>query len=172
MTKKLMFFDITLLWLICHTSAQRQLPSLFKDPAPTTINSKICINVGSKHETIGPYQPSSSISFPVGAVQTQEIVRIKPKFDYRRAFQLVVRHPTYLFFSIQADIGYRYNLELGFIDVGKYCKNGGTSTDVSIGGGETKRGLTSTRSKGCSKPYYVTFKGVESDDWVNLMLQQ
>lgn len=157
-------------WVHCVIAAQP--PSLFQERAPLTRERRICINMGSKEETIGPYRPeSSSVVVPIGVSAYKKIRKIKKKFQHQRAFQLVRTLRNNTVFVIQVDPSYRYTLELGFIDAGRDCKNGGSKMDISVGAGQTKHGLTPTKTAGCFSPYFVKFWGVKSDTWDRIFVR-
>lgn len=159
----------TCLWPTCVIAVQT--PSLFQERPPLKRETKICINIGSKDETIGPYQPETpSIYVPAGIAPVKEIWNIKKRFPHRRAFQLVRTLQNNISFVIQAEPWYRYNIELGFIDVGKNCKNGGSKMEISVGDQQTKYGLNPTKTAGCSSPFYEKFFGVSSDAWNRIIM--
>lgn len=141
-------------------------PSLFREKPSLTREAKICINMGSKDEMIGPYQPESpSIYLPNGVALYKKIPTIKKNFKHERAFQLVRTLRNGLSFVVQADPWYRYNIQLGFIDVGKNCRGGGSNMKITVGGQQTRDGLTPTKTAGCSSPFFVAFRGVYPDSW-------
>lgn len=146
-----------------------QLPSAFRADPRTTYKSKVCFNIGSKDETVGPYVPETeSISFPFGGIKTSEIINVGKKIKHRRAFQLVRSHFKEYFFTVQVEPWYRYNVDLGFIDAESACRNGGSTMNISVSDEMTTYDLNPFREEGCAVPYIVRFFRVSPDSWNRL----
>lgn len=158
-----------LIFIISIKTEALQLPSIFQPDPTVTYKSKVCFNIGSKDEKIGPYSPESdAVAFPVGGVRVQEFFRIRKNFEHRRAFQTVRWHARELFFTVQVDPWYRYNVELGFIDIGSLCKKGGSSMNISASDELTKYNINPTAKVGCSVPYVEKFFRINPDAWNRL----
>lgn len=141
----------------------QQFPeSLFKPPPYPTIPSKVCINMGSKDEKVGPYEPENdSITIPYGVNMRKEIKSMgKKPIIHRRAFQVQVSQPNILLFYAVLEPLYRYNIELGFYDPPSRCRKRDTARNISVGMDTDEKSKFLKKSSDCSKPYFVTFESI------------
>lgn len=143
-------------------------PSAFQ-PVVSEHMTYICFNIGSKYETIGPFQAeTAAISYPVGVQLPKELPKIKSKHVTKRAFQVGRFSPNGMQLHVQVDPVYHYDVELGFVDYGSACRLGGTSMDIFVGDGQFQQRKTDqnpSKSVGCLKPFFVRFQNVKVDLW-------
>lgn len=157
----ILLLNVLLSVIVLHGSSFAM--TVFHPGNPAMLQNKVCFNIGSKQETIGQYSPeTAAFIYPNTAPPIKELF-IKQNFAERRAFQLVRTHSSAMNFFALVEPRYRYNVQLGFIDVGKTCKTGGSSMTITVGDAPTKKRVNPTKDGKCSRPYFVSFTKVNPD---------
>lgn len=150
-------------------SGKDPVESLFKPPSKPAIPSRVCINMGSTEEAVGPYIPETkSLTFPFGVTGKRVIKKMGKGFAYQRAFQVQRTHPKALEFYVYVDERFRYNIQLGFYDTTSECKKGAVVMDVTVGASPDEKlveRFRRDRTISCSKPYFIQFNHVITDAW-------
>lgn len=145
--------------------------SVFSPGSVPTIPSKVCYNIGSKVDTVGPYraEPPELIylrSIP-RSVTVKKNVRRTP---FKNAFAIQRMFYRELSLSLPVDSGYQYNVELGFLD-SKACRNGGTDMKAVVGSNKiTVENINPYKAKGCNSAHLIQANKAIPDAWNKLIV--
>lgn len=147
--------------------------SIFTAGPPRTIPTKLCYNIGSNVESVGPFQaePSDLVFLrftPPTAIVQKNIVGT----PFKRAFavQRTAYREMSLYVTGEPDSKYQYTVELGFID-SKACPYGGTEMTAVAGDNKvSKTKINPYKSKGCNVPHKVTLYGATPDAWNRIIV--
>lgn len=162
---------VVLLFSNVHAASPQ---SLFEPGPATTLRSRVCINIGTTEENVGPYEAeTSALTFPFVVPRAKIIKNVKNSVNYKRAFQVVRVHPNALAFHVQVDFPHRYDVTLAFTPTSVWCKKKSFIT-VIIGQNDLSRTETYGnlgRATKCSVPYFVTISKIQPDRWNRIYLQ-
>lgn len=145
--------------------------SVFNPGPVSTIPRKLCYNIGSKVDTIGPYraEPPELIYLRTTPRSVTSKANVKGT-PFKNAFSIQRTSYRELSLFVRVDAEYQYNVELGFLD-SKACKKGGTEMEAVAGGNKiTVKNINPYKAKGCNSAHSIQVKGAIPDAWNRLVV--
>ncbi|PXF49377.1 hypothetical protein BWQ96_00693 [Gracilariopsis chorda] len=156
--------SLIFLSLVCAVVATKRpttLTSLFA-PSDGNIPRKRCINLGTRHDAVGPFAPELGLikyrgSTP-GLFSLPSVKVQGTGFDHAFVTQ---RTANRISFVLKVDRRFTYNVALGFAEVNKEtCKPNARIMNMNVQG-RPKFGVDIYKSAGCRRPLFVRFNHVK-----------
>lgn len=157
---------IALTILVDHLSTVRAQSDFF-EASCTVSEKKMCVNLGGANDTIGEYRGDASL---VTYMHLGGVPRLVSTNNCRigntvspLAFVKQMSHRRAVSFFVGVELGYEYDIEVGFAHISS-CKGGGSELKVSSQGMDSSK-FNVLKEVGCRNSYFVTLQKVIPGPW-------
>lgn len=154
-------FLLSLLGIAFATKQSAELTSLFAPDPKGVVPRKVCINIGSWFQTVGPFVAELGLVKYTGGEPGAFTVPSRPigKTVHDHAF-VTQRTLKNINFKVIVQKRAKYVVTLGFAEVQhRFCRKGKRVLDLSVQSLK-KTGVDVFDAAGCNKAYFVQFKNV------------